>query len=124
MTEVLRTGIGTMVGVLVRPPHRFTEEPPAGTRVGAMRAALRRGPQSSRDLAAAAGVTTALVVPLLKSDLACGRVERFGRLYRLSDCWDADLQARLADAQTLLKRHGYQVTKASAAPVFADVEAA
>lgn len=89
----------------------------AGSRVGTIRHALRSGPMTAHALAAVAGVSAKLVVPLLKADLASGRVCRHrpaGRalmLYELSEDYDAALQARFIEAKRLLTANGYLVTK-------------
>lgn len=86
----------------------------ADTRAGAMLEALRTGPRLAHELATAAGVSSALVIPLLKHHLAKGRVhrrwdERGRRLYELNLAFEADLQDRLAAAVQLLQLHGYVV---------------
>lgn len=83
----------------------------AGSKVGAMRVALADCPKTSRELAAAAGVPTSSVVACLKGDLATGRVRHRGQLYELSPEWDADMEEQLAAARSLLRRHGWKVTR-------------
>lgn len=62
-------------GMLPREPVAFDRALPAGSKVSRMRALLRdAGRQRADALAAAGGVTTALVMPLLKNDIHAGRV--------------------------------------------------
>jgi hypothetical protein len=79
----------------------------------AMRQLLKQGRQSAAALAAAAGVRSALVLPLLKNDLRAGRVRSVkedGRnWYEWADGYVVDLNRRLAEARALLTKHGYTV---------------
>jgi hypothetical protein len=83
----------------------------------AMRALLRRGGRyRSRELAAAAGVASALVMPLLKNDLNAGRVLRVRgndgrRLYQAAPEADLQLADDLRAAEKLLRRHGWRVQR-------------
>ncbi len=91
------------------------QQRPAGlSRTDAMRELLRQGPQRADALGRAGGVASVLVMPLLKNDLASGRVRRTkvdGRnVYELAADFDPDLQHRLREAERLLRRHGYDVT--------------
>lgn len=86
----------------------------ADTKAGAMLEALRNGPRLAQELAAAAGVRSALVQPLLKHYLAKGMVQRFWdersrRVYELNHAYEADLQTRLDSAVQLLRLNGFVV---------------
>lgn len=91
-----------------------TPAPTGLSRTDAMRELLRQGRQRADALGRAGGVASALVMPLLKNDLASGRVRRTkvdGRnVYELAADFDPDLQHRLREAERLLRRHGYDVT--------------
>lgn len=88
---------------------------PGASRCARMRNALRGGPRSAAELAAAGEVSTSLVYALLKHDIQQGRIARRacagGTRYELAPGFDADLQRRLAQARQLLQRHGFTVTK-------------
>lgn len=80
----------------------------------AMRQAMRQGPKYAAQLAAAAGVQSAMVMPILKHDLATGRVvrgrDREGRrIYALDPAFDGLQADGMAAAAALLRRHGYEV---------------
>lgn len=83
----------------------------------AMRALLRKGGRyRSRELAAAAGVSSAQVMPLLKNDINTGRVLRVrgtdGRtLYQAAPDADLELADALRAAEQLLRRHGWRVER-------------
>ena len=85
-------------------------------RTDRMRRLLATGPAGARELAACAGVTSAMVGALLKADLRIGRVVRTvlrdGRVgYQLSQEYDAQAREAIVDAIALLKRHGFKVIR-------------
>lgn len=73
------------------------------------------GPAVSAVLAEEADVPScALVGALLKGDLARGSVVKLGERYAWNPEWDQKTDAAIRQAKSLLKRHGYTVTKGSA----------
>lgn len=92
--------------------------PPAGTvpckgRTDRMLRELAQGPRDAAYLAKAAGVKSALVMPLLKNHLRTRRVFTFqqdGRtVYELQSEEAADLARQIQRACQLLRAHGYRV---------------
>lgn len=85
------------------------------TKAASIRALLREGPMTSRDITVALGLARpALVGALLKHDMAIGRVVRQGNCYALSQGWDEAEQEAVAAAIRLLRRHGHSVRRATA----------
>ena len=74
---------------------------------------LAQGPRDAAYLAAAAGVKSALVMPLLKNHLRARRVvstQQDGRtVYELQSAEAADLARQIQRACQLLRAHGYRV---------------
>lgn len=107
-----------MAQTLAAPPPPDQRAPldvqAADSKSGAMRAALATGPKYAAHLASVAGVRSAMVMPILKHDLAVGRVvrgrDREGRrTYTLNPRFDGLQAEGLAAAAALLRRHGFEV---------------
>lgn len=70
------------------------------------------GRLTARQLATMADLeASALVGALLKNDVGLGRVKFDGVAYCWHDQFDEKLRASIAEAITLLRRHGYKVEK-------------
>jgi hypothetical protein len=106
------TAVLTQVGRVDRVSGPLPPDPLL-SHAAAMRQALQTGPMNAADLAAVAGVKTALVQSLLKWDLRIGRVIKNGTrthtTYALNDEHCADEQRREHEAIALLRRRGYSV---------------
>lgn len=104
-----------MAGTLQRlgPATVDVRTPPERGPTATMLAALASGHCDAAQLAAAAGVRSALVMPLLKNHLASGRVVK--RLvgermhYELASAGDVETRRQLRDARRLLELHDFLV---------------
>lgn len=107
---------------LLRRPKRASvtsppEDPRAQSKAGQVRRLLReRGPMTALQICMDVDIkSTALVMPVLKHDLAIGRIRCAGGHYELVAEFDEQLQADIGRAVALLKRNGYDVRKRAAA---------
>jgi len=109
----------SMLSGLIKPLiDRATIDPAPGsdTHTGKMLKALEDGEgKTSAELALISGVSSSLVGPILKFHIASGRVisdltPNGKRIWRISQEFDQETQRKLAQAKTLLKRHGFTVT--------------
>lgn len=105
-----------MAKTLAHSPTPESGEATGGsTKTNRMRERLTHGRCYAREMAAAAGVGSAMVVPLLKADLASGRVRRLrdaeGRQqYELDPAFNDNTAMLLRAAVALLRRHGFRCT--------------
>lgn len=86
---------------------------PASTKASRVRELLRQnGPMSAAAICMEVEYpNTGLVSASLKYDVASGRITFFDGKYELNPAWDEDLHRRINGAKTLLKRHGFSVTR-------------
>jgi hypothetical protein len=95
------------------PPQAAPADTERRSPVACMLRELAQGPRDAAYLAAAAGVKSALVMPLLKNHLRARRVFTFqqdGRtVYELQSTEAADLAHQIQRACQLLRAHGYRV---------------
>ncbi|UUZ68051.1 hypothetical protein LP416_27690 [Polaromonas sp. P2-4] len=91
------------------------ERAESGTsKAGQVRALLRREgrPMTASEICMEVDITsTALVMPVLKHDIAIGRIHLAAGLYTISSSFDEQLQADIGRAVALLKRNGYELRK-------------
>ncbi len=89
-------------------PRRAGADPTS--KAGRLRQSLRvDGPACGRELAERCEVPSNVVQPLLKSDMACGRVLKIDGIYSMNPRFDDDLADQLHRAAGLLRRNGYSV---------------
>lgn len=106
-----------MARVLPQPdPVPPAAQAESGTKSDRMRDRLRQGRCYGRELAAVAGVESALVSALLKADLASGRVHRVrdatGRqMYEINPDHNDQAEQQIRAAVALLRRHGWRCTR-------------
>lgn len=82
------------------------------SKAGQVRNLLRTGPMSAAAICMEVDIRSAsLVGPVLKHDLAMGRVRFINGLYELASDFEQDLQQRIKEATALLVAQGYQVMK-------------
>lgn len=88
-----------------RAPELLVQE--SDSKAGRIRAALRvHGSANSADLAQRARVPASMIQPIIKHDLALGRVLKVGAIYS----WNHDYQDAVARAVSQLRHLGYTVT--------------
>lgn len=112
------TAIASPWDALLRGPRRASvtsppEDPRAESKAGQVRRLLReRGPMTALEICMDVDIkSTALVMPVLKHDLAIGRIRCAGGRYELAPEFDDQLRAEISHAVALLKRNGYDVRK-------------
>lgn len=95
---------------------RCQETPAALTtsKAGQVRRLLRSGPMSAAAICMEVEIrSTSLVGPVLKHDLAMGRVRFVNGLYELASDFEQELQQRIRQAKALLESNGYSVEELS-----------
>lgn len=102
-------------------PATFTsqlDEPRPDSKAGQVRRLLReRGAMTALQICQEVDIkSTALVMPVLKHDLAIGRIRRIGGRYELVDEFDKNLRDEITRAVALLKRNDYEVRKRAPKP--------
>lgn len=79
------------------------------TRTESLRQLIRTGRKTASELAFATGICEQLVVPLLKHDIAQGRVKRVPTGDRIMYAWVDQEPLAIRDAVRLLEARGYRV---------------
>jgi hypothetical protein len=114
--EQLASTLSRLQAPAVRPSQAGSRAPAASRTARIRQIVADRGPINAQSIALELdedNVDSGRIAALLANDIRKGRIERVASGYRLVDDFDEQMQAELADAMKLLRRHGYMIIRRS-----------